>query len=146
MSHVYMIGYEGAQLENLLRTLEKSGVRRLIDVRAVPISRKRGFSKHVLGKALAGRGIEYVHLKPLGTPKAGREAAKAGDATGLSRIYAAHLALPEAQEALQEAMKLAQESPTCLLCFEADPMLCHRSLLAEAMQTLAGFEIVALRP
>jgi uncharacterized protein (DUF488 family) len=92
---------------------------------------------------LAEAGIAYRHWIDLGTPKAGREAARAGDAAGLSRIYCEQLELPEARAALDELAAAAAERPTCLLCFERDPALCHRRIVAERLGAL-GFEPVDL--
>jgi uncharacterized protein (DUF488 family) len=75
---LFTIGYEGATMGEFLAALQAAGVERLIDVRAVPNSRRPGFSKTPLRNALAEVGIEYVHLRALGTPAAGREAAREG--------------------------------------------------------------------
>lgn len=140
------MGYQSTNVEGVLRALTQSGVRRLIDVRAVPLSRKRGFSKHVLARALAEHGIEYVHLGALGTPLAGRAAARAGDLAGLTEIFGRHMETPEAQMALHRAVDLAQEAPSCLLCFERSPDCCHRRLVARDMQARTGMEIIDLFP
>lgn len=92
---VFTIGYEGATIESFLAALERAGVRRVIDVRQLPLSRRPGFSKAPLAAALKERGIGYVHLKALGTPKPGRDAAKKGDRTTLEAIYAGQLELPK---------------------------------------------------
>ena len=126
---IFTIGYEGATQPELIAALQAAGVRRLIDVRAVPLSRKPGFSKNVLANGLAEAGIDYVHLKALGTPPAGREAARKGRHEELKRIYAAQLDLPEAIVAAEQMRELAAETPSALLCFERDPAGCHRSLL-----------------
>ena len=86
---IFTIGYEGSTQDEFIAALQQAGVERIIDVRAVPLSRKPGFSKNVLAAGLSEAGIDYVHLKALGTPPAGREAARKGDEAGLERIYAA---------------------------------------------------------
>lgn len=73
------IGYEGSSLQDFIATLRAASIRTLIDVRALPISRRPGFAKNALSKALAEAGIDYVHLKGLGDPKEGRDAARAND-------------------------------------------------------------------
>ncbi|MDR6850865.1 uncharacterized protein (DUF488 family) [Sphingomonas sp. BE123] len=85
---VFTIGYEGATIASFLAALEQAGVRQVIDVRQLPLSRRPGFSKSSLAAALAERGIGYVHLKALGTPKPGRDAAKKGDRRTLEAVYA----------------------------------------------------------
>ena len=93
---VFTIGYEGATQAELIATLRNAGVRQLIDVRAVPLSRKAGFSKNVLRNGLAEAGIDYLHLRGLGTPPEGREAARKGRHADLARIYAEQLKSPQA--------------------------------------------------
>ncbi|TKD50691.1 DUF488 domain-containing protein [Sphingomonas baiyangensis] len=132
MKTIFTIGYEGATVDELLGALEGAGVARLIDVRQLPLSRRPGFSKSSLAAALAERGIDYVHLKALGTPKPGRDAAKKGDRATLEAVYAGQLELPEAQAAAARMRALAQEKPSALLCFERDPHVCHRTLLLAA--------------
>lgn len=141
---VFTIGYEGADLDRFLTTLKDAGVETLADVRAVALSRKRGFSKSVLRDALAGQGIGYEHFIKLGTPKEGRQAARAGDSKLMHRIYCDEvLATSEGKEALHELEALAASRPICLLCFERDPANCHRRILAQRLAR-KGFEIVDL--
>src|SRR5919112_4930459 len=115
---VFTIGYEGADVDRFLATLKDAGVSTLADVRAVALSRKRGFSKSALREALAGQGIGYEHFVTLGTPKEGRQAARAGDAELMRRIYCDEvLATDAAQAAFQDLETLARSGPICLLCF-----------------------------
>src|SRR5687768_2145006 len=130
---IFTIGYEGATQDQFVAALVKAGVERVIDVRAFPLSRKPGFSKNVLAAALKEAGIDYIHLKALGTPPEGREAARKGDRAGLARVYAGQLETPEALVQSAEMLKLAREKPSALLCFERDPAMCHRTLLIEAV-------------
>jgi uncharacterized protein (DUF488 family) len=116
----------------------------VIDIRAVPNSRRPGFSKTPLRNALAEAGIDYVHLRALGTPADGRAAARAGKQTELERIYAGQLELPEAMAESAQMLSLAAEKPSALLCYERDPAECHRSLLIAAL--LADFAVVDLVP
>jgi uncharacterized protein (DUF488 family) len=131
--HIFTIGYEATTLAEFLAALQQAGVERVIDVRAVPNSRRPGFSKTALGNALAEIGIDYVHLKALGTPSDGRSAARAGRQDDLERIYAGQLGLPEAMVQAEEMRELAAEKPSALLCYERDPAGCHRSLLLTAV-------------
>jgi uncharacterized protein (DUF488 family) len=130
---VFTIGYEGATQAELIAALQQAGVARVIDVRAVPLSRKPGFSKNVLAAGLKEAGIDYVHLKALGTPPAGREAARKGDLATFERIYAAQLETPEAGMEAAQMIALAEDKPSALLCFERDPAHCHRTPLREAV-------------
>jgi uncharacterized protein (DUF488 family) len=142
MPVLFTIGYEGKTLAEFLDELEGAGVRQLIDVRAVAASRRPGFSKTALAGALAERGISYLHLRPLGTPAAGREAARAGRIAEMRAIYAGQLDTPEAALALEQALAAAAEQPSALLCYEREAADCHRSMLAERMIERTKFEIV----
>jgi len=141
---IYTIGYEGATQAELVAALSAAGVERVIDVRAVPLSRKPGFSKNVLAAGLAEAGIGYVHLKALGTPPEGREAARKGRHDVLERVYAEQLETPEAAVQAAQMVELATEKPSALLCFERDPAACHRTLLRE--RVMADWEVVDLVP
>ena len=139
---IFTIGYEGATMADFLAALTAAGVERVIDVRALPLSRRPGFSKSALAASLLEAGIGYVHLKALGTPKLGRDAAKKGDRVTLEAVYAGQLELPEAQAQAAQMLALAAEKPSALLCFERDPGHCHRSLLLTAEGQ--GAEVVDL--
>lgn len=91
---LFTIGYEGEPQAAVIDRLKAAGVEVLVDVRAVAASRRAGFSKTVLGNSLGEAGIDYVHLRPLGTPKAGREAAKKGRIGEMREIFAGHMAEP----------------------------------------------------
>jgi len=130
---IFTIGYEGTTVGEFLAALKKAGVRRVIDVRALPLSRRPGFSKSALRAALEEEGIEYVHLKALGTPAEGRAAARAGRHEDLERIYAGQLELPEAIGQSAQMLDLAAERPSALLCMEREPAQCHRTLLLDAV-------------
>jgi uncharacterized protein (DUF488 family) len=133
MTTIYTIGYEATTMADFLAALTKAGVKRVIDVRALPLSRRPGFSKSSLAASLKEAGIDYVHLKALGTPKRGRDAAKKGDVATLTAVYDDQLALPEAQAAAAQMLDLAQDTPSALLCYEREPEHCHRTLLLDAV-------------
>lgn len=133
MTKIYTIGYEGATMADFLHALTAAGVKRVIDVRALPASRRPGFSKTPLAASLKEAGIDYVHLKALGTPKRGRDAAKKGDIATLREVYDAQLGLPEAEVASATMLDLAAEVPSALLCYEREPGHCHRTLLLAAV-------------
>ena len=139
---LFTIGYEGATQPEFLATLEQAGVRRVIDVRALPLSRRPGFSKTPLKAALAEHGIDYVNLKALGTPPEGRAAVRAGRYAEMVAIYERQLGLPEAIVAVEQMRALAEERPSALLCFEREPAHCHRQTLIT--ETLPEAEVVHL--
>jgi uncharacterized protein (DUF488 family) len=130
---IFTIGYEGTTTPEFIAALQAAGVQRVIDVRALPLSRRPGFSKTPLRGALEEAGIEYVHLKALGTPAEGRNAARAGRHADLERIYAGQLELPAAIVQSAQMLELAAEKPSALLCFEREPRHCHRTLLLGAV-------------
>lgn len=132
MMHIFTIGYEATTMAEFLAALKDAGVERVIDVRALPLSRRPGFSKSPLKAALDEAGIDYVHLKALGTPSEGRSAARAGRHDDLERIYAGQLELPEAIVQAEQMRELAADKPSALLCYEREPAGCHRSLLLTA--------------
>ena len=139
---IFTIGYEGATVGEFVAALQEAGVKRVIDVRALPLSRRPGFSKTPLKGALEEAGIDYVHLKALGTPSEGRTAARAGRHEDMARIHAGQLELPEAMVQSAQMLELASERPSALLCMEREPEHCHRSLLLSAVA--ANADIVHL--
>jgi uncharacterized protein (DUF488 family) len=139
---LFTIGYEQTPPKAVLDELECAGIKLLVDVRAVASSRRPGFSKNQLAAGLDERGIGYVHLRGLGTPKEGRLAARAGDTTSLERIYAKHLKTPQAKEQLDELRALIEKSgPVCILCYERDHRGCHRRFIAELIHERDGTKI-----
>jgi len=141
---IFTIGYEATTMGDFIDALTSAGVKRVIDVRALPLSRRPGFSKTPLTGALAEAGIDYVHLRALGTPAAGREAARKGRHAELETIYAGQLELPEAIAQGQQMLALAAETPSALLCFERDPGSCHRTVLLRAI--VSDAEVIDLYP
>ena len=144
MTSLATIGYEKAVLADVIDRLQAAGVRIVLDVRAVASSRRAGFSKTLLAASLNQAGIDYLHLRALGTPKAGRQAARAGRTDEMRRIFEAHLQEPEAQLALAEAVEIARARPAALLCYEADARDCHRAIVAARIQAEIGCDIADL--
>jgi uncharacterized protein (DUF488 family) len=135
MTTLYTIGYEGTDIDRFVAALKSVKIQLLADVRAVPISRKKGFSKNKLRDRIEQESIRYVHLAALGDPKPGRDAARAGHFDQFRKIYGKHLAQSAPQQSLHELAKLVAEQTTCLMCFERDPSECHRLLVATAIPT-----------
>ncbi|CCD94746.1 conserved hypothetical protein [Bradyrhizobium sp. ORS 375] len=132
---LFTIGYEHTPAKAVLDELQSAGVKLLVDVRAVAASRRPGFSKSQLAAGLDERGIAYVHLRGLGTPKEGREAARSGHYDTLHKIYSAHLKTPQAKEQMDELASLVKSAgPVCLLCYERDHAHCHRQWIAEIIE------------
>lgn len=134
---LYTIGYQGADPARLVDTLVNAGVGTLVDVRAVPWSRRPEFTKQRLSETITAAGLGYRHMGALGNPEKGRAAAKSGGS--YREIYEAHLDTPAARQAMAD---LAQEAATiCLMCMERNPAHCHRSLLAARLERDHGFAV-----
>lgn len=139
------IGYESTTSADLVRALGDAGVDLLVDVRAVASSRRPGFAKTRLSESLRDAGIEYLHLKSLGTPAEGRAAARAGRHDELRRIFLEHLATPSAQAELEVLEQLVRSGRrVSLLCLEREPAHCHRSMVADALAARTGAPVVHL--
>ena len=128
-------------LDEVIGRLKAARVEVVVDVRAVASSRRAGFSKTLLAASLAEAGVDYVHLRALGTPKAGRQAARAGRTGEMHRIFEAHLAEPEAQLALAQATEIASSRKAALLCYEAEAKDCHRAIVADRIRERIGCEV-----
>lgn len=141
---IYTIGYEGKTLEGFLEDLERHQIKTLIDVRQLPLSRKKGFSKNKLRDALESHSKGYLHLKSLGCPKDVRDAYKAdGSWQKYTTLFKKHL---ESQsEALGELATLASDNNCALMCFEANAKQCHRLFVADRIKSDTGMDVVHIR-
>jgi uncharacterized protein (DUF488 family) len=146
VTKLYTIGYERVGQADFVAALEASKIKTLVDVRDIANSRRAGFSKKSLAAALDEAGIAYVHMKPLGTPKAGREAARKGDTKTMTRIFEAKLVEPESQLALAETADLAKRGRTCVMCLEHDWRGCHRAIVAKHIADEFGIKPEHLSP
>lgn len=129
------IGYEGRDVDELLEALLAAGVTRLVDVRELPLSRKRGLSKTALGQSLDEVGIVYEHMKPLGNPKENRERYWSGDIEGGAEVYRRRLH-NGSYGALVELAQSLDDGTACLLCFERDHAVCHREVIVNSLREL----------
>jgi uncharacterized protein (DUF488 family) len=124
------IGYEGLTLDVFFDALKTARVEVIVDVRQMPLSRKKGFSKNSLREAACLQGIEYIHLVEFGCPKAIRNTYKEnGDWSAYTRDYLTHLKTLD--DPLEKLTGLSNQKRCCLLCYEADPQTCHRLFVAE---------------
>ena len=138
------VGYEGATIEQFVAALRHASVDLLIDVRDIPLSRKKGFSKNQLDEILRSWDIEYVHLRGLGDPKEGREAARAGNYALFEKIFGRHMRSDVAERDLNTASALVRGHRACLMCFEADYEKCHRSIVADHLARITGLTVTPL--
>jgi uncharacterized protein (DUF488 family) len=139
------IGYEKAELVDFVMTLKASKVEILIDIRERAQSRRRGFSKSALSEALEEVGIDYVHLRTLGDPKEGREAARAGNWARFKAVYHSVLRTREAIEALDQVAGLAKSHSICLMCYEREHLECHRKIVADHIERVVGRKFCHLK-
>ena len=142
---IWTIGYERTGVPGFIAALKHAKIKTLIDVREIANSRRAGFSKHVLAASLEKAGIAYVHMKPLGTPKPGRMAARRGDTKTMHKYIEAKLDTPESQLALREVADIAGKHRTVLLCLEHDWKICHRTNVAKRLAKM-GFKAEHLSP
>lgn len=141
ITRLLTIGYEGAEINDFIATLQASEVKTLIDVRELPLSRKHGFSKNSLRDQLKCAGISYLHVKQLGDPKPGRDAARAGRMDDFRRIFGKHIKQEASQAALLGVVPVIESGGACLLCFERCHTDCHRSIVADELAKLTEFEL-----
>src|SRR5690606_27498085 len=132
---------EAATLPEVIGRLKDAGVEILVDVRAVAASRRPGFSKSILRDSLDAEGIAYVHLRDLGTPRSGRDAARKGRIAEMEAIFRRHMETPEAQAELARAIAIVREQKAALLCYEAHASGCHRRIVAEMIRAETGFTV-----
>lgn len=138
--------YEGVDLDSFLLRLHEQQINLLVDVRLNPISRKRGFSKTALSNAVTADGVDYLHLRSLGNPKANR-AGFGGDPQQLAEArdrYAALLTDDAAATDLDRLAGLAKHQRIALLCFEADEQRCHREVVLREVRLRLERGLVAV--
>lgn len=134
---LFTLGYEGLDLQSFIGLLHDAGVHTVLDVRELPLSRKKGFSKSAFSEALADCGIAYLHAPVLGCPKDVRVRYQAdGDWDAYSKAFMAYLSTQTAS--VLELAKLAAATNICLVCFEADFTRCHRTYVAREARKLGA--------
>lgn len=128
------IGYERHLTpDSFIGALSAAGVERLVDVRELPLSRRRSFSKTALRCVLADAGIEYDHARELGNPKPYRDLYRSGKQEEGASLYLAHLRNGSAR-AVDRLSDALIERRTCVLCFEDDHRTCHRAVLVQELR------------
>jgi uncharacterized protein (DUF488 family) len=145
MKHtIATIGYEGSTIDEFVAALQHASIDVLIDVRELPLSRKKGFSKNRLAKTLAASGIEYVHLRGLGDPKTGRQAARAGNYGLFQTIFGRHMKTEAAVRDANFAAELVSARRVCLMCFECNHTQCHRSIVADRLAQITRLTVTPI--
>lgn len=137
---LFTFGYEGLNIDSFIARLKETGIKTIIDVRELPLSRKKGFSKNSFATYLHSAGIAYAHMPALGCPKPIRNAYKINSNwSEYTKEFNTYLATQTS--AIKELSKISRSTSACLICFEADFNLCHRSLIARACQKESGVKI-----
>lgn len=135
------VGYEKHRdSEKFARRLREAGVERLVDVRELPISRRRGYAKTALGETMEAEGIEYLHIRELGNPKPYRDLYKSGKVEEGKQLYTNYLH-GEQREALKLLASILPEKKTALMCVEHDPSVCHRTVILDSLRSEIGLEL-----
>ena len=143
MPEIYTIGYEGMSQETLFQTLVYHDIQTLLDIRQLPQSRKPGLSKTALGLAAAEYGIQYQHIRALGTPRDIRYQRKIDhDEAAFRRNFLICLATQDA--AMEALVEQTQRERCCLLCYEANAEECHRLMVAGRAVEMAGGALTAV--
>jgi len=135
---VATIGYEKASLADFIGTLKLVNIEVLVDVRDRAQSRRQGFSKSALSNALQNAGIGYVHMRELGDPKEGRDAARRGDYAAFRAIFNEVMESDSAKEAIAKLVELATDYQICLMCYERDQATCHRKIVSDRLEESLG--------
>lgn len=138
---LFTIGYEGTEIDKFLDRLVEEKIETLVDVRQLPLSRKKGFSKNKLKEAAALRQIDYVHIRSLGDPKEGRMAARSGNHDLFVEIFSAHMQTEEAKAGLGHLQEIVTHNRSCLLCFEKHHEGCHRAIVVSELENLLQVEV-----
>lgn len=138
IQRLFTIGYEGATLGDFIATLRAAGVSTLLDVREIPLSRRKGFSKRALADAVQEAGISYRHERDLGSPKPIRQRLHSdGDYDQYFTSFTSYL---RSQKPLLKTLSAELEGAVALMCFERDPATCHRSVVAKHLESLTALK------
>jgi uncharacterized protein (DUF488 family) len=143
--NIYTIGYEGTNIERFIEAVREAGISLIVDVRDRAQSRKKGFSKTALSSTLRNENIEYIHMKSLGDPKLGRDAARAGNIPEFERIFGEVLKTKSALEAVGKLASLIGTKQVCLLCYEREAAQCHRSLIVQFMARYMNIQQIDIK-
>jgi len=139
---LFTLGYEAMESGAFLDVIESNKIDLLLDIRELPLSRRKGFSRTALRRSLETRGVDYRHERSLGSPKPLRDRLRAdGDYDTFFRGFASHLA---GQRRLLDQLAGELNGNVALLCYERDHRTCHRSLVAAALAERTGASVIHL--
>ncbi len=138
---LYTFGYEGFAIDDFISRLDEINIKTIVDVRELPLSRKRGFSKKSFADSLALAGIGYMHMPALGCPKHVRNEYKL-DQNWAKYTSSFHAYLKTQNTSLRELAKISRATSACLVCFEADFNMCHRTYVARAATKFGALSVL----
>jgi uncharacterized protein (DUF488 family) len=146
MHTIYTIGHSTRTSEQFLELLKAHGIQQIVDVRTVPKSRYNPqFGKEALAASLEQAGIAYTHLEKLGGLRhTSKASVNLGWQNASFRGFADYMATPEFQAGLDELKALAEKKTVAIMCAEAVPWRCHRSLIADALTT-QGWQVLHIQ-
>ena len=132
---IFTIGHSNHPIEEFIRLLQAHGVQRVVDIRTIPRSRHNPqFNADALPESLHAVGIDYTPMKELGGLRhTTRESINTGWKNASFRGFADYMQTPEFSAAIESLIKIAAGKPTAIMCAEAVPWRCHRSLVADAL-------------
>lgn len=140
---LFSVGYEAMNIEGFILKLQRNGIKTIVDVREKPISRKKGFAKSALSQALRSAGIDYVHVREMGSPENARKDLHSNkNWQKFEEKYLEYLA--GQRESLVELSMKIKAGAFCLMCFERNYNECHRSILAKEIQRFSDVEVIHL--
>jgi uncharacterized protein (DUF488 family) len=144
---VFTIGHSTRAISEFIELLKANGIQQVIDIRTIPKSRHNPqFNDDSLKNSLLAAGIGYVHMKQLGGLRHAKpDSINLGWRNASFRGYADYMQTPEFAQAIDDAIVLAKKAPSALMCAEAVPWRCHRSLVADALlvRGIRAFEIIS---
>ncbi len=139
-AHLFTIGYERRSPQELLAQLDDHGIEVLVDVRELPLSRKRGFSKRQLWARVSASNLRYEHVRELGSPRGVRKRFRQdGNHEAFVSAFRKHLA--DNRQAVTLLAELVSEATCCLLCYERHHLDCHRSVVAEEVRQVSDMDV-----
>lgn len=141
---IFTIGYEGRNIQEFIDILQSSKIGIVVDVRELPLSRKKGFSRSQLSAYLNEAGIRYVNLKELGTPRHLRKMLreKLISWKNFVDLFTDHL--KQHLDDVRKIVDMNHSQNVCLMCYEKDYTKCHRSLIAKTIESLFGERVIHL--
>jgi len=134
---LFTIGYEAKVINDFVLELKDNNIKKIVDVRELPLSRKKGFSKTPFSKILEEEGIDYIHMKELGNPRELRKKLREdGDINFFFKEYLKYLKTKKT--IVEKLYRIVLKEDCCLMCYENLPIKCHRSKICDEIKKIDG--------